>query len=81
MPLRVHALMEDADDLYAIQGGSVKHDMFADVIFPVAFADVVTRPPLLWMNYQTFESAVQIQNILVGLFLAPSFEGVVPDRF
>ncbi len=72
MPVGIHAWVEDADNFDAFRGLAVKHDVLADIVFPVAFADVVTRPPLLRMNRQAFKSIAQIQNKLIGQFFAPS---------
>jgi len=49
MPLKIHALMQHADDIDSNSGCAVENNVRTDGVFTIARPDVFTRTPTLWV--------------------------------
>ncbi len=81
MPLGVHALMENADNLKrAIRRQPVEDHMRSDRQFEVAIADI-DRPAAFRAGRQRFEARDEALMVFVGLLRRPRASREKPDIF
>ena len=79
--LRVHTLMQHANNVDALAMYSVIGDVAVYLKCPIAGADVVTRFAELRIVNKLRESCFQLVKVTVGLFFAPLLEAVAPNAF
>src|SRR5690606_25527813 len=80
MPRRVHPLVQDAHDVYALAPFQIEEDVAADAIAPVAGLDLLACPPAVRVGGNPLHRGLDLENVLLGLAHIPPLLGVVPDR-
>lgn len=82
MPFRIHAAMQDADNLDGILGNlPIENDVASGAVFAIARPDVATVLPCEGFGGQILKATVQHRQVFDPLCCAPLLFGVAADVF
>ena len=79
MPVEVHALMQDANDVNAVTFLTIKNQMTSDSIFRITLSNVATFSTATRILRDLGKAVVYHSKVTLGLVLAPGVDGVVPN--
>ena len=79
MPVRIHAPVQDSDDMNSIRQHRVVDSVTAYEQHAISVTHVVALHPNRWIIRKLPDAAVQLIEILVRLEFAPLLDRVSPD--
>ena len=81
MPLYIHALVQDADDFHHVGLHAEKHHVRAHRDLAVSRTYLLGRPTDEHPIAQRLTRRLDVARVILGLRLAPTPDGIVPDAF